>query len=145
MKKILLSLLIISILCIFFITPPIFSNEIFVKVENNSRSDIENIKIYVSSSIEESKRLKIDVSDTLYYRKLKSKDSFKYFQNMKNITADGSYIIEFERESGKVETIKHGYYSNGAPSDKGIRYSIENDTIIVYQRHLLFYKRVSIK
>lgn len=145
MRKLFIFILGLSILSVFFIAPPLFSNEIFIHVENNSRSDIKNIKIYVSSTIEESKRRTLDVSDTLYYIRLKPNDSFKYVQNMKNISGDGCYVIEFQRENKEVEVVKHGYYSNGSPLDKGIRYSIESDSIAASVKHLLFYNRVFIK
>ncbi|GAA4959461.1 hypothetical protein [Algibacter aquimarinus] len=95
-------------------------NGIEIEIKNNNDSPITDIKFYTSEKL-----------DILEFSKLKPNESFSKFLSMKKNTSDGSYILSFTREDGKIEHLKTGYYTNGGALDRWVRFNVEKDTTLV--------------
>lgn len=90
-----------------------------VKINNNSDFTITDIMFSTSENLE-----------NLKFESLESNKSVKGFLSMKENKFDGTYIINFTRENGIVESEKLSYYSNGIPLENLIEINIENDSVI---------------
>ena len=88
-------------------------------IENKSDHAIENVRFTTSEYLHES-----------IYDLIHPNDKVFDFLKMQENQIDGSYVLEFSRK-GKSKTVKSfGYYTNGGPLDKRIKFQIKNDTIL---------------
>ena len=92
-------------------------NGIELVIENNSKKPITEVEFTTSERLEV---IKID--------RIESNESVTEFLSMAENKSDGFYWLTFTRFDGKKEISGGGYYTNGAPIDKWVKYEIKSDT-----------------
>lgn len=93
-------------------------NGIEVEIKNNSNTPITDIKFTTTENL-----------NSITYKRIEKDESMEDFLEMKENRSDGSYMLEFKRINGKLETRGAGYYTNGGALDSRILCEIRNDTV----------------
>ncbi len=92
-------------------------------IVNKSEAPIKNVRLTTSEHL----------SEHLYEAKfqiLGPEEKVSGFLIMQENRSDGCYLLAFTRE-GEKQVIKcFGYYTNGAPLEKWVKFQIKNDTVI---------------
>lgn len=111
------------LLCLLFSLSSCFlfqEKGIVFNIENTSGSPITKVTISTSENL-----------DSITFDKIDPNDYRQDFLSMKNNTLDGSYTLSFIREDGSLTTENLGYYTNGGPLERWIRFKITHDTTLV--------------
>ena len=88
-----------------------------LEIKNNSNDTITDVEFTTSERLE---IIKID--------RIEPNESVKEFLSMEKNQSDGFYWLSFKRSDGKPEITGGGYYTNGGPIDKWVKFEIESDT-----------------
>lgn len=75
-------------------------------------------------------------NNDLVFNNIQINSTIAGFYNMSDSTvhADGSYQIEISNDLGEIQRVHGGYFTNGGPLDRKVRYTVYPDTI-----HTRFY------
>lgn len=111
---------VISILLILNSCYAISENGIKVAIKNNSNEPITNLEFTTTENLEV---IRID--------RVEPKEQIKEFLSMGKNELDGGYTLSFNRPNGETQFISAGYYTNGGPLDRSLKFTVEADTTLV--------------
>lgn len=91
-----------------------------VIIKNSSSSTIHGLEVGTSEKLAAINSLELNPDQEL-----------NTFLPMKENKTDGSYGVRYTLADGRKENLKVGYYTNGAPLERSMYITIENDTTLV--------------